>query len=122
MDRRSDLSMFAGFYMGKLIVEGAAFPEITYDKISEWISEYVGKIRPTDSDERELEAVFEARWKADQRAIKMWQEANPGNDLVWPDHGDMVVWLLERLDEREQWIAKLEDTVVELQDANSSPG
>lgn len=38
------------------------------------------------------------RWKADMRAIKRWQQANPGNDLVWPDHADLVVWLLDQLD------------------------
>lgn len=46
----------------------------------------------------ELRSLFDLRWKADMRAIEMWQEAHPGNDLVWPDHGDMVTWLLERLD------------------------
>jgi hypothetical protein len=39
---------------------------------------------------------FDLRWKADMRAIKRWQEAHPGNDLVWPDHADLVVWLLEQ--------------------------
>lgn len=43
----------------------------------------------------ELQATFDLRWKADMRAIKRWQEAHPGNELVWPDHADMVVWLLE---------------------------
>ena len=42
----------------------------------------------------EMQATFDLRWKADQRAIKRWQEAHPGNDLTWPDHADMVVWLL----------------------------
>lgn len=49
----------------------------------------------------ELTALFNLRWKADRRATKRWQEAHPGNDLVWPDHADMVVWLLEQLDEAE---------------------
>lgn len=48
----------------------------------------------------ELEATFELRWKADMRAIKRWQEANPGNDLTWPDHADMVVWMLDQMDAR----------------------
>jgi len=42
----------------------------------------------------ELEAVFDHRWEADMRAIKMWQEAHPGNDDVWPDHADLVCWLM----------------------------
>lgn len=48
----------------------------------------------------ELNAVFRLRWKADMRAIKRWQEADAGRELVWPDHADLVVWLLEQLDSR----------------------
>ena len=52
----------------------------------------------TDDDDTErladLERLFNHRWDADMRAIKMWQAAHPGNDLVWPDHAEMVVWLL----------------------------
>jgi hypothetical protein len=42
----------------------------------------------------ELQDSFDMRWKADMRAIKKWQAANQGNDLVWPDHADLVVWLM----------------------------
>ena len=45
----------------------------------------------------ELEKSFNLRWDADMRAIRRWQVAHPGNDLVWPDHADLVVWLLEQL-------------------------
>jgi hypothetical protein len=45
----------------------------------------------------QLQRSFDLRWKADRRATKMWQDAHPGNDLVWPDHADLVVWLLEQL-------------------------
>ena len=40
---------------------------------------------------------FKIRWDATQRGIKRWQEAHPGNDLVWPDHADLCVWLIEQL-------------------------
>ena len=40
--------------------------------------------------------LFNLRWEADMRAIERWQEAHPGNDLVWPDHTDLVVWLMEQ--------------------------
>lgn len=46
----------------------------------------------------DLQRTFDLRWAADQRAIKRWQAAHPGKELVWPDHADMVVWLLGRLD------------------------
>lgn len=40
---------------------------------------------------------FSLRWNADQRAIKHWQATHPGNDFTWPDHTDMVVWLMDQL-------------------------
>lgn len=49
----------------------------------------------------DLQRTFDLRWQADMRAIKRWQEANPGNDLTWPDHADLVVWLLEQLPKTE---------------------
>jgi hypothetical protein len=45
----------------------------------------------------EYRATFDLRWKADMRAIKRWQAAHPGNELVWPDHADLVVWLMGQL-------------------------
>lgn len=43
---------------------------------------------------------FRLRWDADMRAIKRWQEAGEGRDLIWPDHADLVVWLLELIELR----------------------
>lgn len=50
----------------------------------------------------ELQQAFDLRWAADQRAIASWQAAHPGNDLVWPDRADLVLWLIERTDRAEQ--------------------
>ena len=47
---------------------------------------------------KQLQQTFEIQWTADQRAIKMWQDAHPGNDHIWPDRCNMVVWLLNELD------------------------
>lgn len=46
---------------------------------------------------KDMQRMFDLRWEADMRAIKRWQAAHPGNDLVWPDYADLVVWLLEQL-------------------------
>ncbi len=48
-----------------------------------------------------LRSTFDLRWKADMRAIKRWQAAHPGRPNVWPDHADLVVWLLDELDRAE---------------------
>ena len=46
----------------------------------------------------ELRDVFELRCKTDKRAIELWQAAHPGNENVWPDRTDLVLWLLDQLD------------------------
>lgn len=51
------------------------------------------RVAVLERERDELQEVFDSRWNADMRAIKRWQEANPGNDLVWPDHADLVLWL-----------------------------
>jgi hypothetical protein len=46
----------------------------------------------------ELQATFDLRWKADRRAIAMWEAEDPKRRaLMWPDHADLVVWLMGRL-------------------------
>jgi hypothetical protein len=45
----------------------------------------------------EFQHSFNVRWDADMRAIKRWQK-DTGKELTWPDHADMVVWLLEQLE------------------------
>ena len=47
-----------------------------------------------------LNLSFDMRWKADMKAIKRWQ-AETGKDLVWPDHQDLCVWLLNKLKEQK---------------------
>ncbi len=55
----------------------------------------------TDAEKiAELEALFDMRWNCDMRAIKRWQEAT-GRTLTWPDHTDLLVWLLEQLEAAE---------------------
>ena len=54
----------------------------------------------------ELQGSFDLRWKADMRAIDKWHQA--GNDeLRWPDHADLCVWLMGRITELEADIKQL---------------
>ncbi len=48
------------------------------------------------AENADTQRTFDLMWKADQRAIKAWQDANPGNEMVWPDRAKLTTWLLER--------------------------
>jgi len=45
-------------------------------------------------DVEETNAIFELLWQRMSEAIEVWQSANPGNDLVHPDTGRLVHWLV----------------------------
>jgi len=49
----------------------------------------------------DLNALFDIRYRAGQRAIKMWQKAT-GKTHIWPDYADLCVWLMKRLDEHDE--------------------
>ena len=98
MDRRLDLTMFAGFHVAALISAGGDMPNLTFEHVDRLIGEYVDAIQPVDPDEKEMQFTFELRHKADMRAIKRWKDAHPDSEIDWPDHADMVVWLLEQLE------------------------
>lgn len=60
------------------------------------------RARKAERDAKELRRTFDLQRRAQMRAIERWQAEHPGNDLTWPDHADMVVWLLEQLDAAEK--------------------
>lgn len=64
------------------------------------------------ADNKEMGQSFDLRWAASRRATEMWQAANPGNDLVWPDHTDLCVWLLGR----DTALREALETIVALRD------
>lgn len=62
------------------------------------VQQLAGEKEALKAECAELNRVFELQWDADQRAIKMWRQAHPGHDHVWPDRANMVVWMLEQWD------------------------
>jgi hypothetical protein len=61
-------------------------------------SELVDKQRyilQLEAELSERDKSFELRQASDMRAIDMWQEA-AGEELQWPNHADLCVWLMER--------------------------
>ena len=67
------------------------------DSTGDWVK--YEAYRQLETELADMKATFDLRWNADMRARKMWQNANPGNELTWPDHADLVVWLMEQLAE-----------------------
>ena len=64
---------------------------------------------PTAEDQlADMQSVFDLRWDCDMRAIRRWQ-ADTGRDFTWPDHTDLLVWLLVQLAAAEARIATLEE-------------
>lgn len=84
-------------------IEVALFPgPNSKDRATEYaawryeLAEAADTITALRAENEQYQRSFDLRWDATMRAIKRWQEAHPGNDLNWPDHADLVVWLLER--------------------------
>lgn len=88
----------------ELIAESLAFADPNYSDDPRWqtacavIETLAAALEKVQEDHDDLDRSFMVRWEADMRAIKRWQDAGPGRALTWPDHADMVVWLLEQLD------------------------
>jgi hypothetical protein len=70
---------------------------IAWTQIKSVMREAANRIEADAARIAELEAVFETKWDAEQRAIKAWQEKT-GKNMTWPDHAKMVEWLLDELD------------------------
>lgn len=60
------------------------------------LAELQARVTAAEADRDDVQGVFDRTHAAHMRGIKAWQEANPGNDLVWPDTAKMVEWLLTR--------------------------
>ena len=56
------------------------------------------RVKALEQALHEHEFSFELRHAADLRAIARWRSEVPGRDLQWPDHADMVVYLMDQWD------------------------
>ena len=74
------------------------------NELNQNASEYDGMSREELIQElKERDHSFSLRWKADMRGIEKWKETTE-LELVWPDHGDLVSHLMERLAHAESVI------------------
>ena len=79
--------------------KGYPVPVIVEDPLGEYYrqDEVDANIAALRTENDALHRTITMCYESDMRAIKMWQKAHPGNDLKWPDHKSLVVWLLERI-------------------------
>lgn len=49
-------------------------------------------------DSVEMNSLFELQWTRMREATDLWRHHNPGNDLVMPDLGKLLTWLMEQME------------------------
>jgi hypothetical protein len=54
-----------------------------------------------EAENKEHEASLDIRWKSDMRAIERWRAGRADRELVWPDHADLCVNLLDWVEAAE---------------------
>ena len=81
--------------------EKVAYTPETVQAVSDTLADAVAEITRLRGEVEEFEMSFELRWNASRRGGKKWQEAGPGRELTWPDHADLVVFLMEQIDAKD---------------------
>jgi len=71
--------------------------EISNDTRHQLFMQAADRIEALEAENAELQRCFDLQWAAQQRAIKRWQEAT-GRDMAWPDHAELILWMLEQID------------------------
>ena len=61
-----------------------------------WVCTCGGTDCDGQRENAELNATLEAIIAADERAVQLWRAAHPDKELVIPDRGKLVKWLLEQ--------------------------
>jgi hypothetical protein len=69
----------------------------------ESVQRNLGKIHELKKELLGWEERFNLYYLATMRGIKMWQAEHPERgELVWPDQGELICWLIEQLDEEKK--------------------
>jgi hypothetical protein len=66
----------------------------------------VRRVQELEAENKELNDLFDLQWTRSLEADELWRAAHPGNDHVCPDLGELLTWLMGRVQELENWQAK----------------
>lgn len=67
------------------------------------IDSFVDEIERLKADNAELNALFDLQYKRTTEATKAWRKANPDNDNVLPDLGNLLEWMLKEIARLQKW-------------------
>ena len=54
------------------------------------------RVKWLDERSTQLERLFDKQWTRTRIAHEHWRQAHPGNELVNPDLGELVQWLMDK--------------------------
>lgn len=63
-------------------------------ELTEANNRYLERAREAEAEAEELNRLFDLQHRRSMEAIKLWRKAHLGNDLVQPDLGKLLEWLL----------------------------
>ena len=63
----------------------------------------VDEVVRLQADNDELNALFDMQYKRTGEAAEAWHKANPGNDNVLPDLGNLLEWMLKEIARLQKW-------------------
>lgn len=53
-------------------------------------------VKALEERNEKLERLFDKQWTRTRMAHRHWRQAHPGNELVNPDLGELVQWLMDK--------------------------
>lgn len=81
--------------------------EHSYNRAGRHVLALLDHIAALEAKNAELEHLFEMQWRRMGAATAAWRQAHPGNDLVLPDLGALLAWLLDHIEKLEAGIRRL---------------
>lgn len=67
------------------------------DELDDELGGTIALLRELADQVDDYDQLFSMQYTADMRGVALWRAANPGNELVLPDQGKLIFWLLQEI-------------------------
>jgi len=104
------------YFLQRLASQGGEGASTIVVAIRKHIEALEARNKELEAELADWEASFDVYHAADARAVKRWQAAHPGTEMVHPDKTELGVWLVERIVELESAVPRLADGSVAVED------